>query len=241
MEIVLHLAMTAAEIEKCRPLPNHLGWMACHFSPYGIGLSNLPQSLPPGSLLIVNDRTPICGHDPAQIAQQLAQAVETFQCCGILLDLQRPGAQQVAAAVASLPCPVAVTPDYAAGLQCAVFLPPPPLTVSLPSYLERWQGRVLWLEAATEETCIQVTAEGSHVLDAKPIPCPHIDEKLHCRYGMELHPDSVHFYLRRDTEQLLRLMEEGAQLGIERFVGLYQQLGCFSSQAEAQATARFQS
>ena len=53
--IRLNLAMTAAELGAA-PLPSHPAWMACHFSPYSTGLTNLPPKLPQDSLLILNDR-----------------------------------------------------------------------------------------------------------------------------------------------------------------------------------------
>ena len=66
-----YLAMTAGEIRGASVLPRRTGWLSCHFSPSGVGLSNLPVALPPGSLLILDDSTPMDGHDPEQIAGQL--------------------------------------------------------------------------------------------------------------------------------------------------------------------------
>ena len=91
MAITPFLAMTAAEMHNCPYLPPKIAWMACHFSAYATGLSNFPQSLPPGSILIVNDRTPVFGHDPEVICGQLLGVVERLGCSGILLDFQRQG------------------------------------------------------------------------------------------------------------------------------------------------------
>ena len=77
MAIPLYLAMTAREFRICKTVPANMAWMACHFSPYGTGLSNLPTSLPPGSMIILNDRTPICGHDPELIAAQLKELLKS--------------------------------------------------------------------------------------------------------------------------------------------------------------------
>ena len=52
-----YLAMTAGEIRGASVLPRRTGWLSCHFSPSGAGLSNLPVALPPGSLLILDDST----------------------------------------------------------------------------------------------------------------------------------------------------------------------------------------
>lgn len=246
MAIVLYLALTAAEFHTNSPLPCPAAWMACHFSPYGTGLSNLPSELPKGSLLILNDRTPVFGHDPERIARQLSGIAERFECSGILLDFQRPGepqAQDIATAIASLPCPVAVTPQYAGRLDCAVFLPPPSLTTPLNTHLAPWQGREIWLEAAMETQCVRVGKTGSQTFswDGDSLPCPHTDEALHCAYRIEVHSDHIDFFLRRDEAQLQALLEEGEQLGIHQFVGLYQQLGSSFAQLTAADTARFHS
>lgn len=241
MKIVPYLAMTAAEFEKCASFPEKIAWMACHYSPYGTGLGNLPEHLPPGSLLISNDRTPICAHDPKQVAQQLDDCVQALSCAGILLDFQRTGSQEIVKAVAALPCPVAVTPSYAEAAPCAVFLPPPAPNVSLERHLTPWRGREIWLEIATEQMWIRVTADGSAPVAPNAIACPHTDTRLHCRYGMQTARNCIDFRLQRDIEQLDALMREAAAHDISVFVGLYQQFASFSSQADAHNTARFQS
>ena len=80
MPLPIYLAMTAAEFRQNPAISGKIGWMACHFSPYGTGLSNCPTELPPGSMLILNDRTPVCGHDPALIAAQLAEMATQLNC-----------------------------------------------------------------------------------------------------------------------------------------------------------------
>ena len=116
MEIPLYLSMTAVEFSQCRILPDHTAWMACHFSPYGTGLTNLPTHLPKNSLLILNDRTPIHRHNPKQIRQILEEVVTALDCSGILLDLQRrdcPEAKEIIRQLLTLPYPVGVSDNYA--------------------------------------------------------------------------------------------------------------------------------
>ena len=96
MALPLYLAMTAAEIGENSIFPFRLAYMACHFSPYGTGLANTPQKLPPGSILILNDRTPIRGHDSNLICEQLIDCIESLHCSSLLLDLQRPGNEETA-------------------------------------------------------------------------------------------------------------------------------------------------
>ena len=89
MAITRYLAMTAAEMRNISQFPEKIAWMACHFSPYSTGISNLPQTLPAGSLLILNDIIPFHGHDPQRIAHQLTDCLEQHNCAGVLLDFQR--------------------------------------------------------------------------------------------------------------------------------------------------------
>lgn len=223
-----YLAMTGAEIAQNPALPRKIAWMACHFSPYGAGLSNCPESLPPGSMVIVNDRTPIGGHDPDRIVGQLGQVIEKLNCGRILLDFQRPGspetAEVVQALVRKLPCPVGVSEPYAEGLPCPVFLPPVPLTCPLSDYLAPWQGREIWLEAALNGEVVTVTEEGASFAPITQIyPADGFEnEALRCHYRITAEADSVRFNLWRTEEDLAVLVQD---THIRLAVGLYQELG----------------
>lgn len=231
MAIPLYLAQTAAEFASNSPKPAHLAWMACHFSPYGTGLTNLPRSLPKDSLLILNDRTPVCGHDPELVSHTLMEIVERFYCRGILLDFQRPGCPETAAIVAEiakLPCPVAVSEHYVEGLTCPVFLAAPPPYIPLESYIEPWRGQKLWLEMAIGCAQIMVTKNGSTFSYAdyqEDSGLPFYDEMLCCKYHTEIKEDSILFTLYRGKEEQTALLKKAEQLGIQCAVGLYQQLG----------------
>lgn len=232
MALPCYLAMTAAEFATAETLPERIAWMACHFSSYGLGLSNAPQQLPAGSMVILNDRTPIHGHDPALIAQQLTELLETLHPSRLLLDLQRPDVQETAAIahalVNALPCPVGITQHYARELDCPVFLPPPPLHMPLQTHLAPWKGREIWLELALEAETITVTAEGAQTVPAAllPLDAPTFeDHLLHCRYHTAVTEDRAVFSLLRDKDHLPGLLEEAEKLGVTQAVGLYQQLG----------------
>ncbi len=232
MALPLYLAMTAAEISCAQALPARCAYMACHFSPYGTGLSNFPLHLPEGAMLILNDRTPVQGHDPALIAAQLVQLAEEQQAIGILLDFQRPNVPRTAeianAILSSLPCPVGISEYYARDLRCPVFLSPPPPDCPLPKYIAPWQGRELWLEAALEGQRTTVTPKGSSVTQdysPDPVNFPHKDTKLHVHYKIEVAPNQIHFTLRRTQSDLTALIQEAEALGFTRAIGLYQQLG----------------
>lgn len=232
MAIRPFLAMTAAEIRGKSSLPPNSVWMACHFSPYCTGLSNLPRTLPAGSLLILDDITPIHRHNPEEIAAVLTGCAATLSYSGVLLDFQRTGDSETAALAEhlthTLPCPVAVSESYARNLPSPVFLPPVPHHVPLSEYLAPWQGREIWLEMALDAESITLTAQGASLAPIVPgqnfsegFPC----EKLHCRYTIALSEDSARFTLWRTAEDLEGLLEEAEKHGVTTAVGLYQELG----------------
>lgn len=204
--------------------------MACHFSPYGTGLSNIPRELPAGSMLILSDRVPVRGHDPVLIRQQLEDAVRALECGCVLLDFQRPEipeTQNLCRFLAGqLPCPVGVSDGYAGALDVPVFVSPTPPNAALEDHLVPWKGREIWLELAPEPLEITVTEAGSHVL---PLPAPpdtedgFRDEVLCCRYRAEVLEGAVRFTLWRDGPCLDVLCEQAAALGVTRAAQLYQQ------------------
>ena len=231
MGFPLYLAMTTAEIAACDNLPAQLAYMACHFSPYGTGLSNFPDYLPENTLLILNDRTPVCGHDPQLIAHQLQQVMDAFSCCGVLLDLQRPDNPETAAVVdavvAAMPDKAAVSEYYAKGRDCPVFLPPPPLRMPLQQYLAPWSGREIWLEAAPDAETITLTSQGSRTTPLPLFCVPEnsfADKALHCRYQVQVQPELVNFHVERSGQLLQEMLMSAQALGVCRAVGLYQLL-----------------
>lgn len=228
MPFPIYLAMTAAEFQKNPQVSSKIAWMACHFSPYGTGLSNCPQALPEGSMLIVNDRTPICGHDPDLICAQLESLVESLNCSSIYLDMQRPGDAQttrlVETIVSTLSCPVGVSVWYASGLNCPVCLPPVPLLRPLAQHLQPWEGREIWLELAPETVRYTITAAGCSRCDIAPEgEFPLWDPGLHCHYRIESEQDALHFILTRQHKELEYLIQSAEN--IQTFLGLYQELG----------------
>lgn len=233
------LGQTAAEWEHPLPPGTKKAWMACHFSPYGTGLSNLPRQMVPGSMVTVNDRMPVAGHDPLLIAGQLTELTRQFACKCILLDFQRPGKAQTAAIVRAIletaECPVGVSHWYARELDCPVLLPPLPLHIPLASYLASWAGRRIWLELALDCARYTIAKDGCqiHSCDAAG-DFPHWDGHLHCRYRIEMAQDSITFTLSRTAEDVQKLLTSE---NVDCFVGLYQEF----SQPAAQETALAQS
>lgn len=231
MALPLYLALTMAEFHNCSRLPEHAAWMACHYSPYGLGLSNLPRELPEGAMLILNDRTPAQGHDPKQILRQLTELAEILHYKYILLDFQRPDSPENAAVakaiVSAAPCPVGVSEPYAPEMECPVLLPPVPPHIPPAQHLAPWQGREIWLEAALGGEVITATATGSTFSPLSPAEIPEAgldDPALYCHYRTQTYDDHIDFTLWRTREDLADLLREAEHLGVTLAVGLWQEL-----------------
>lgn len=230
MALPFYLAMTAGELQGNSHLPRHLAFMACHFSPYGTGLTNFPKELPENSILILNDRTPLRGHDPELIARQLTEMAESWKLRGILLDFQQPGSGEAAELAAylakKLPCPVIVSETYAADLSCPIFLSPVPPDMPISEYVKPFPEREIWLEMAMDGMEILLTKDGA---SRAPLPYPEFDGKefcdksLHCHYCVELAQNTARFTLRRTREDIEALLKEAETPGIDAAVGLWQE------------------
>ena len=231
MVLPLNLAMTAAEMSSADVFPEKIAWMACHFSPYSLGITNIPAELPRGAMLILNDRFPCQGHSPGLAAQQMAEAVDRLECESVLLDFQRPPEPEaeavVQAVVDSLPCPTAVTGQYAGKLTCPVFLSPGPLHKAPADWLSPWQGREIWLEAALCQEVVSITEKGAAFSTQFPpdgLDGGFFDETLCCNYRTEMLENEIRFTLFDTRESLEKKLEKAHRLGVTRAVGLYQEL-----------------
>ena len=224
MTLPLYLAMTAAEITPY----SHTAYMACHFSPYSTGLSNLPQDLPPGCMIIINDRIPVQGHDPQIILAQLHQLCTQLRPESILLDMQRApttDAETVVEAICTeASCPVAVSELYASKYTCPVFLSSPPIHKTLDAHITPWKGRQIWLEAATE-LCSYVVTERDCALQYLPQEEPAYEcPQLFCHYSIRKTDESAIITLERTRDDLIKLLATAEGSGITKAIGLYQQL-----------------
>lgn len=225
------LAMTGLEIAENPGFSGKQAWMACHFSPEDTGLSNLPQVLKEGSVLMLNDQLPFQGHDFHQIANQLSDRMEALHCCCLLLDFQRPDweeAKNLAEYLSkTIPHPVVVSAVYARELDCPVFLPPVPPSVALRTHLAPWDGRDIWLEIGLDGERITLTEQGAEATLFPRFAAPEtgfFDSKLHCHYQVDVMDTQVQFTLWRSREDLKDLLIEAETFGITTTVGLFQEL-----------------
>ena len=183
-------------------------------------------------MLILNDITPIHGHDPDRIGKQLAACIDARRCSSLLLDFQRQGCKETAALakhlVEVLPCPVAVSECYGENMGCPVFLSPVPCHVPLEEHIQRWSGREVWLEIGLECERLTLTEKGCDILPLLPGEHPRQgqkEEQLHCHYQVALLDSEARFTLWRTREDIQDLLAEAGALGIRQTVGLWQELG----------------
>ncbi len=227
MTLPLYLAVTKEEFSAFVPHKEKFAWMACEFSQSDSGLSNLPPTTPPGSMVMISDAKPFRAHSADVIISQL----RALDAESILLDFQHPydeKLQHLAEQIAiCLPCPVGVSHTYAKKLNCPVFLPPVPLNKTPKDYFSPWQGREIWLDTALDALEILVTPQGSRftsLLSPTPGKPVFIDPKLHCCYHTSVSREAVRFTLYRTKETLGSLLASAEKYGVTRCIGLYQEL-----------------
>lgn len=219
-----YLAMSAAELHGFHG-PQPIAWMACRFSSHNTGLCNLPQGLPPGSLILLDDSDPIDTQDPNRVVSQLLQLCRSQAPAGVVLDLQRQktkAAETMVRTIAkALPCPVAVTEDYA-NITHGPVLVSAPIHLPLPQVIAPWQGRQIWLDLPFGKQTV-LGKEISPITPLEGEDFPHYDKFLHCRYKTEPTPRGIQFTLCRTGQMLPQLLQQAAQLGICKAIGLYQE------------------
>ena len=225
MGITQYLAMTEQEL-SAGPPPSCLAYLGCRFSESGLG--GLPQSLPPGALLILDDRTPLENLPIPEIGEALGNVLTRFSCRGLLLDFERPGiAPQKALATflaRNLSCPVAAPPEYAPE-NAPVFLPPVPVDCVVEDFLSPWQGREIWLDTGLCGLDLTLTTAGVVCAPAAAsLPQGFYDEALCCRYTIRETPQGFLFRLGRDRACLQKLLARAEPLGVTLAVGLWQEL-----------------
>ncbi len=230
MDLSIYLAATGAELRGMDLNAQKLAWMACQFSLSGTGISGIPASLPPESILMLTDEMPIQQHDPHRVADELLSAAENLKCSAILLDFQRPKTEEAATMAETIlhaaALPVIISQPYGTLFSCPVLISPSPLWLSLETHLAPWQDRQIWLEAILEDAIVTVTKDGSQYS-----PCVHhketpfYNEALCVSYAVEEEKDCLQFYLHRGKEELKKLLQQANNIGVKNAIGLYQQLG----------------
>ena len=225
MDIKCYIAMTEAEIYSAPKLPQHTAWMACHFSPYGTGLTNLPRRLPENAMVILNDRIPPSGHDMVEIADTL----NSINCNCYLLDFQIPKKKETEILVqylsSQLRKPAAVSEYYShctngpilAGLS-------PHRKVS--DIIHDHSDREIWLELTTDIQMLSVYSDHTESISmntGKQWKKYIAWDGICSRYHIELFDDHVDYYFSRTIPQIKQHLSQIDQTKITKAIALYQQ------------------
>ena len=173
--------------------------------------------------MILDDSSPIQGHDPERIREELAALAEAHRVAAVLLDFQRPGAGEMVSVLSEgLPCPGAVSALYGMMTQGPVLLPPVPPFRLLGEHIRDWHGRELWLELSPEGSEVRLDEDGPHAEPWWPEgPLPFRHGALKCRYRTELLPGAAIFRGCRTAEDLDELLGEAERLGVTAALGLW--------------------
>ncbi len=235
MGLPIYLAFTSGELPASKTSGYSPAWLSCHFSSHGNGLSNLPEELPPGALILIDDSLLPRGHCPEMICCQLNALIEKNAAGGIILDFQRGYDQETAQVVRVLQdritCPVAVTAAYAKESDGPVWLPPIPPNIVPGRYLSAFKGREIWLELSPSFIQITLTQSGASQREEAFSPNEAVlsDKKLFCHYTYQVFEDKVTFFLCRTQEDICSLIRQAESLGVRKAVGIYRELVAYLS------------
>lgn len=172
MSIPLFLAMTATDFSFTRKKPEQLAWMSVHFSQSNGCLSNLPPSLPPGSLIILDDQIPWNDHDLERICQCLTRLLVRDRSYGLLLDFEREPCQETLTLAKALTqcclgigCRIAMPRSYLTeGAAC--FCPPIPCNESWSE--KDFSGGPVWLDVTPTAVLAEISSKGVRIDPADP-------------------------------------------------------------------------
>ena len=228
MKTIFYLAMTAQELSIYQN-PALTAYMACHFSPYGSGLADLPESIPEGAMVILNDRIPMLHHDCHLIASQLA----SLSCESILLDLQNTQPQKanalIDAILQAVRVPEGVSEQYAAEHPCAVFLPARDADLDPFKACEAWPDREIWMDLSPGFVTYRIDYHGSQrTRECMFMDTPiHPDSGLLCHYSSMMTEAEAMFSLYRTWEDIAGILEKGKKMGVTRGIGLFREWQSF--------------
>ena len=126
----------------------------------------------------------------------------------------------------TLPCPMAVSHFYEDHCDCALCIPPAPLSEPLDDYFSQWKDKELWLEISRDGEEITVTEDGASITPLhywEPRDGDFFDEALVCHYRQEIRENAVVFTLYRTEEDQGLLLEKARKQGVTTALGLFQE------------------
>lgn len=229
MGLQFYLAMDPSEMQRNFPHRGAVAWFSCQFSREGESLSNLPQTLPEGSALILDDACSFPRLNTQAICSSLEQTAARLRLQAVVLDFQRPYMPRLGELASvlegRLPCPVVVSRAYAAHTKGPVLMEPIPPDARPENWLAS-AHRPVWLELDNRTTRLVLTPQGlqrSFLTDFVPCGKVFTDKALCCHYQLRADSEPT-FTLFRTKEDLTHLLRRLEALGVEAAIGLYQEL-----------------
>lgn len=222
MGSIQYPVVTAEDFSCFPPGEQPIAWLGMHFSPQDSSITAVPSSLPPNSILILDDRVPPPEQGCGKLLLQLESIIGRLSPEGVYLDFQRPGlssSRRFSEAFRErFPALTAVSHYYADKSSPIVVLPPPPLYQDLQKFIEPWQGHTVWVEQAPTEWKLTVTEKGMKPLETAisahshgnycPVLCSY--------YSIQTSTDRAVFTLWT-TEESLRSQSQLLQaLGVQK-------------------------
>lgn len=199
--------------------PGNLAILGMHLSQDGMHLAGIPETVPEGCILLLDDRILPEKIDEDAILRQLASVLHKRSPKSLYLDFQRESVHStslIRRITESYPEITAVSALYAEGLSCPVVLPPIPLYKKVEEVLSPWQGREIWIEQDLSAWEVTVTKDGADVKStAIPRESGFFDEALCCRYCIKTEENAAIFTLFSTSETLQKQAEKAASLGVK--------------------------
>lgn len=234
MSIPFFLAISAREFPLFSELPPNIAWMSAHFSSSGSGLSNLPQNLPEGSLLILDDQTPWEGHSTEMVCREVVESLLKSKASGLLLDFERPVTPETALLTTALSqccreigVMLGAPESYAAEEDTAIFISP--LPCQTPPELLYQKNRKLWLDVSAGAYLLHIAALGAtgQAADQRSFPDgsypEFIDPVLHCSYRSRPNAGGIDILLSHSRESIDTLLTALDEQVVQLAIGLYRE------------------
>lgn len=233
MSIPLFLAMTSSEFSTCTQPPHSIAWLALHFSMSGPGLSNRPRRLPPGSLLILDDRSPWADHSIEVVCKELVALLLDCQAYGLLLDFERPPTeatlllvQALCQCCSELNVPLAAPSAYLKRCNAIHFISPIPFQ-QMP---DKSDSVTFWLDASPAALEVLIT-EGNAVSREIFVPSSEViaaehcfySEILRCHYFSKAVPGGICLTLFRTAKSIRQMLSCEQAAPFQLAVGLWKE------------------
>ena len=177
-------------------------------------------------MLMLNDFYPIDNHRETDVIETLRTIEKDVSC--VLLDLQRPDERETENIVSvisnSLSCPIGISHHYALP-ERPVFVPPIPPDMTAEKYLKSWKGQEIWLELSCECLYLSINNDGCMEVSTTEFSAPeHYHKSLIYHYKIRKEQDRIFFAIYRTKEDNLALLEEAAQFGVTKGIGMWRDL-----------------